>query len=81
MLQSTGDKINSFLLSENPKLFINKEKKVPDLSSSHLVCVGMGRVLILLLTLHSSLSTGHFVQISIRIIKFLKPGVTEKTLV
>lgn len=53
MLQSTGDKINSFLLSENPKLFINKEKKVPDLSSSHLVCVGMGRVLILLLSLHS----------------------------
>lgn len=53
MPQSTGDKINSFLLSESPKLFINKEKKVPDLSPSRLVCVGMWRVLILLLTLHS----------------------------
>lgn len=52
MLQSTGEKINSFLLSENSKLFINKEKKVTDLSPSRLVCVGMWRVPVLLLTLH-----------------------------
>lgn len=51
-LQSIGEKINSFLLSENSKLFINKEKKVTDLSPSHLVCVGMWRVPVLLLTLH-----------------------------
>lgn len=57
-LQSTKEKINSFLLSENSKLFINKEKKVQDLSPSCLVCVRMQRVPVLLLTL---LSKGHFV--------------------
>lgn len=60
MLQSARDKINSFLLSENSKLFINKEKKVPDLSPSCLMCghvkgTGPG------FDPPSPLSIGHFV--------------------
>lgn len=80
MLQSTGDKINSFLLSENPKLFINKEKKVLNVSPSHLVC-GHGKGAHPAFDSPFPLSTGCFVQISIGIMKFLKPGVSEKALV
>lgn len=79
MLQSTGDKINSFLLSENPKLFINKDKKVPDLSPSHLVDVSVWRVLILLLTLLSPFPRNIFYKSALESSSFWNQ-VWQKTL-